>query len=169
MELLLVRHAIAEDPSADRPDALRALTGRGRRRFRAVVAGLTGLGLQVELVLHSPWLRARQTAELMAPLLSADGSLRRCDALARPPDEALLGELTAPRVALVGHEPWVGQLAALLLTGRASTGAALPFKKGGVAWLEGDPRPGRMALRAFLPPRVSTNLHARTGLPSELR
>lgn len=103
MELLLVRHAIAEDPTADRPDALRALTARGRRRFREAVGGLAGLGLQVDLVLHSPWLRARQTAELMAPLLSADGSLRRCDALARPPDEALLAELTAEIQAAIAE------------------------------------------------------------------
>lgn len=153
MELFLIRHAIAEEPQHDRPDAARAITRRGRRRFRGCVQGLAELGARLDHVVHSPLLRAVQTAEYLTPLL--DGETEVSELLAQPPSDALV-RLLQPhadrRVALVGHEPWMGELLALLLTGRRGVGANLPFKKGGVAWLEGDPVPGEMSLRAFLPP-----------------
>ncbi|HVQ24975.1 MAG TPA: histidine phosphatase family protein, partial [Planctomycetota bacterium] len=71
MDLVVVRHAIAEERSADRPDDERALTPRGRRRMRLAVGGLRRLGLRFDLVLHSPLRRAEQTAELLDPLLRA--------------------------------------------------------------------------------------------------
>lgn len=155
MELLLVRHAIAEDPSPDRPDDARALTRRGRKRFRAAVGGLGRLGLSFDHLLYSPVLRAVQTAELLGPLLEGESAV--CEALAAPPDLALLSALSplpCRRLALVGHEPWLGELAALLLMGKTGPGENLGFRKGGVAWLEGDLSPGHMSLRAWLPPRV---------------
>lgn len=159
MDLLVIRHAIAEDPAADRPDAARALTRRGRRRFKAAVAGLGALGVRFDRLLTSPLTRAVQTSELLEPLL--DGEAQITDALAAPPDAALLGMLAAlpePTVALVGHEPWLGELAALLLTGKTGPGGNLAFRKGGVAWLEGQPAPGQMSLKAWLPPRVLRGL-----------
>jgi phosphohistidine phosphatase len=63
-----------------------------------------------------------------------------------------------PRVAVVGHEPWLGELIALLTTGESRHGETIPLKKGGVAILEGAPTPGGMTLRALLPPRVSRRL-----------
>ena len=79
-------------------------------------------------------------------------------ALARPPSQALLQEIAGTRVALVGHQPWLGELVVWLLTGAQADGSAFAFKRGGVAWLEGQPQPGRMALRAFLPPKVLREL-----------
>ena len=155
MQLLLIRHAPAEDPAPDRPDEARALTGRGKKRFRAAVAGMSRLGLEVDAVWHSPLRRAVQTAELLAPLL--DGEIAVCEALATPPDRALIELIAAAplqRVALVGHEPWLGELAALLLTGKTSAAGNLSFRKGGAAWLEGEPSLGGMSLVAWLPPRV---------------
>src|SRR5262249_43271587 len=62
------------------------------------------------------------------------------------------------RVALVGHQPWLGELLTWLLTGDQADGSEFAFKRGGVAWLAGRPKPGRMALRPFLPPRVVRQL-----------
>lgn len=155
MDLLLIRHAIAEDPHPDLPDAERAVTRRGRRRFRGCVQGLAALGLRLDHVLHSPLVRAVQTAEFLTPIL--DGQTRECELLAQPPGAALLALLDQhadARLALVGHEPWLGELTALLITGRHTVGGNIPFRKGGVAWLEGDPAPGEMTVRAFLPPGV---------------
>lgn len=155
MELLLIRHAPAEDPAPDRPDAARALTRRGRRRFRAAVAGLSRLGLDVDHVLYSPLDRAVQTAELLEPI--EEGPAEQLEALALPPDRALveaISAISARRIALVGHEPWLGELAALLITGKVGASGNLSFRKGGVAWLEGEPSLGGMTLRAWLPPRV---------------
>lgn len=155
MDLLLIRHAIAEDPHPDLADAARAVTRRGRKRFRGCVRGLAALGLRLDRVIHSPLLRAVQTAEFLTPVL--DGPSELSELLAQPPGEALLRALQPyadQRVALVGHEPWLGELTALLVTGKRTVGANMPFRKGGVAWLRGDPAPGEMFVRAFLPPGV---------------
>lgn len=158
----MIRHAIAvervEGASAEE-DAARPLTDRGRRRFRRVVRGLGRLGLRVDRVVHSPWTRAAQTAELLQPILAGDpGDARRVSPhLAGPPRSELFTELSglgAPRVAVVGHEPWLGELIALLAMGSSSLGESLPIKKGGVALLEGTATPGGMRLLALLPPRV---------------
>lgn len=153
--LLLVRHAIAGPAPPGGRDAERALTPAGRRRFREVVRGLARLELVLDELVHSPLRRAVETAELMLPLL--EGETRVDPRLVAPPSEALLADLEGEACALVGHEPWMSDLLALLLPGRAS-GHGLGFKKGGVAWLEGTPEPEGMRLVAFLPPRVTRRL-----------
>jgi phosphohistidine phosphatase len=157
MELFIIRHAIAVPRAAELEDAERPLTRRGIRRFERVVRGLSRLELRLDLALHSPWARAVQTAALLAPIL--DGPCRATPLLADDPDEGVIAELaaqatTATRAALVGHEPWMGELASLLVTGTVAHGERFPFRKGGVAWLEGEVRPGGMAVRALMPPRV---------------
>ena len=78
----------------------------------------------------------------------------RCDRLYHSPWLRAVGE----RVALVGHQPWLGELVYWLLMGDQANGSGFAFKRGGVAWLEGRPTPGRMMLRAFLPPKVLRGL-----------
>jgi phosphohistidine phosphatase len=148
MDLTLVRHAIAE-PGED--DAARPLSPKGKRRFREVVQGLDALGLRFERVLHSPALRALQTAELLGPV---SGSLEVSTLLAKEPSLALLKALTGGSVALVGHEPWLSRLLAWLTTGEAKQGHLFVLRKGGVALLEGTPEPGGMRLAGLLPPKV---------------
>ncbi len=177
MELLVIRHAIAEDvdeaAAAGCPDAARRLTERGRRRMERAVRGLLALDLPCELALHSPWTRATQTAALLAPLVTRE--TRPWAALARAPDAAMLAELQhevealgksggtlraegEPRLALVGHQPWLGELVAWLTTGKRAAGEAMPLGKGAVAWLAGRPAPGSMELRALLPSFVLRTL-----------
>lgn len=161
MELLVIRHAIAVDRTEDVADADRPLTDRGRRRFREVVSGLRAVGLRVELVLSSPWLRAAQTAELLAPITLDHAAPRASALLAAEPGPELIAELAATgatRLAVVGHEPWLGELVASLTSGEPRHGEAVPLKKGGVAILEGAPTPGGMVLRALLPPWISRQL-----------
>ena len=162
MELLVIRHATAVERiegASEADDAARPLTDRGRRRFRRVVRGLRRLGLDVDRVVHSPWTRAAQTADLLGRLVDGplDDARRISPHLAAPPRGELFTDLAAAggdRIAVVGHEPWLADLLALLLTGSTAHADALPFKKGGVAWLEGNPTPGGMKLIAFLPPRI---------------
>lgn len=157
MQLHLVRHAIAADRSAGEPDDSRPLTREGKRRFRRGAQGLATLDVRYDLVVHSPLLRAVETAELMADLAE---ELRVDDQLARPPARALftwlceLRNRDAERIALVGHQPWLSELGAWLCTGSTDPASAMPLKKGGVLWLEGEPTPGGMDLRAALPPAV---------------
>ncbi len=154
MEIFLVRHAVAV-PRA-RTDAARRLTPAGRREFTRVVRGLGRLGVEVDRLYHSPWTRAVETAELLRPLL--DGECEVHPGLARSPNTALLAGLRGRRIALVGHEPWLGQFLGILIGGDPQLGRRFKFSKGCVAWLEGDPKPGGMLLRALLPPRVLRRL-----------
>jgi phosphohistidine phosphatase len=55
---------------------------------------------------------------------------------------------------VVGHEPWLGELAAWLAFGDTRHGDALIIKKCGVVWLEGTAVPGGMQVRAAIPPRL---------------
>ena len=156
MELFLIRHGIAASGSAFRVDADRPLTPQGRERLAQAVLGLQRLGIRLDRLYHSPWLRAVETAALLTPVL--EGEAVSSAALARSPSPALLQEIVGTRVALVGHQPWLGECVVWLLTGTRDDGSAFAFKRGGVAWLEGQPQPGRMALRAFLPPKVLRRL-----------
>ena len=156
MDILLVRHAIAVDRSEALDDAARPLTPRGSKRFRQAVRGLATLDLRLDHVLHSPWRRAAQTAALLQPVTA--GKREPIPHLAAAPGAALIERIAgfpAPaRLALVGHEPWLGSLLSLLLTGSTVHAKNLAFKKGGVAWVQGEARPGAMVLRAVLPPRL---------------
>jgi len=158
MELFLIRHGIAVPGSASLADADRPLTPQGRQRFAQAVVGLQRLGVRLDRLYHSPWLRAVETAALLRPILR--GEAVSSAALARPPSQNLWQEIAGTHVALVGHQPWLGELVTALLTGGQADGHVFAFKRGGVAWLEGQPQPGQMALRAFLPPKVLRRLAA---------
>jgi phosphohistidine phosphatase len=146
MDVFLVRHAVAEDGE---DDAARPLSRKGARRFAQTARGLVELELPIATVLHSPRLRAMQTAELLSAPFEAQ--LRVSAELDGPPSEALLDALTEG-AALVGHEPHLSTLLAWLVTGDQRLARAFELKKGSVAWLSGEPRPGKMVLTALLPP-----------------
>jgi len=162
MDLLLIRHAAAVDRDAwTGADADRPLTPEGATRFVRAVRGLRRLGVRLDHVQHSPWRRAAQTAELLAPLRRGPESV--AEALAAPPTPQSIEALTlacasARCAAWVGHEPWMTALFAEL-TGVALE-AAFDWKKGGVAWLTSagpEARPG-WRVRAVLPPFVLRTL-----------
>lgn len=154
MQLFVIRHAIAEDPQPGRDDAERELTEVGKTKLRRVVRGLRALDIQFERVLTSPWRRAAQTAKLLEPI--AKDAPIATDLLARPPSPELLAVIAERNeiTAVVGHEPWIGELAAWLAFGDAKHGDAFVIKKSGVLWLEGTAVPGGMHLRAAIPPRL---------------
>jgi phosphohistidine phosphatase len=136
--LYLVRHAIAAERGEKWPDdTKRPLTHKGRARMRQAVQGLDALGVTIDLVLTSPLVRAHQTAEILAEELDSSPDIAVLDALApdhRPIDVAT-ALATQPRrasIALVGHEPDLGELAAWLI----GTKEPLPFRKGGVCLIE---------------------------------
>ncbi len=149
MDIYLIRHAIAVPWEPGIADSDRPLSPEGRLRWVRCVRGLERLGARFDLLLHSPLLRAVETAEVLQPLV--EGKTRTTPNLAAAPDEELLAELDgADSAGLVGHEPWMGDLLSLLLGAQVDA----PFKKGGVAWLRGEPRPGGAYLAAVMPPKV---------------
>jgi phosphohistidine phosphatase len=157
MQLFVIRHAIAEDAGPGRDDAARELTEAGKAKLRRAVRGLRALDIAFERVLTSPWKRALQTARLLAPIVPAAGDgLVTTDLLTQPPRAELLA-LIAERnetTAVVGHEPWLGELAAWLAFGNTKHGDALVLKKCGVLWLSGSAVPGGMQIHASIPPRL---------------
>lgn len=157
MRLILVRHAIALDGADD--DA-RPISDEGRRRFRSVVKALSRLELGLDRIVHSPKLRALQTADLLTPLLRDGGTTEVSDLLADVPGVALVEAISGWEgdVAVVGHEPYLTLLLSWLITGEPASGGALQLKKGGVAFLEGTPRPGEMVLTLLLTPKVARRL-----------
>jgi phosphohistidine phosphatase len=137
-ELYLVRHAIAAERGSEWPDdTKRPLTERGVSRFKEAVKGLRHLDVTVDEIFTSPLVRARQTAELLAAGLDGKPPVKVLEALAPGHSFAsVMSQLARVakrrRVALVGHEPDLGELAAHLI----GAGRALTFKKGGVCRID---------------------------------
>ena len=164
--LYLVRHGIAADRGDKYPDdATRPLTPRGVSRLKQIAAGLVALDVRLDAVLTSPYVRARQTAEVLAQAWPRPPRIIDVPALAaggKP--AAVIEELGrhAKRgsLALVGHAPDIGELAARLIGSRRG----IEFGKGAVCCVEVDQLPpsGAGALRWFLTPRMLRRL-ARTG------
>ena len=147
MQLYLIRHGLAAEGAADEA---RPLTEEGRARMAEEARALRRIGARFDRLLHSPLVRAAQTADTLEELVV--GTSSPTPQLARAPAEELLAELRGESVALVGHEPWLSELVAWLVTGERRLGPRFAIEKGGVALLEGEPRPLGMALAAFLPP-----------------
>jgi phosphohistidine phosphatase len=160
MMLYVVRHAIAEVAPTGGDDAARRLTPGGRRKMRGVVRGLRALGVEPDVILTSPLVRAVETARIVAAGLPGAPEPRELDGLASdvsPADtlKALRLFGRSRHVLIVGHEPNLSSVLALLLTG-APDGAALELKKGACAAAELTafaPR-GGATLRWLLPPRA---------------
>ncbi|HWQ03706.1 MAG TPA: phosphohistidine phosphatase SixA [Candidatus Nitrosotenuis sp.] len=139
MRLYLVRHGIAidrEDPECP-ADPERFLTKKGIEKTRAVAAGLMALGLQCDAMYSSPYLRARQTAEIVASALHfAKSKIRQTEALlpmARPADFLKLLTRERGEVFAVGHAPNLDEVIAAAIGARSAVTA---LKKAGVACIE---------------------------------
>jgi phosphohistidine phosphatase len=162
-DLYLVRHAIAAERGEEWPDdSKRPLTQMGINRFKEVVAGLAWLAVDIDEIFTSPLVRAKQTATLLAHGLGNKTSVKILEALSPGHSSTqVMNELNRSakrhRIALVGHEPGLGELAAHLI----GSARALPFKKGGVCHIavQGltSRRPGELGW--FLPPKVLRRLH----------
>lgn len=136
-------------------DSKRQLTPKGKRQLRQTAAAMKQMGLRFDLILSSPYLRAKQTAEIVAESVKLKKQLKFSSALA--PDGSpknLIRELNESRpapenVLLVGHEPYLSRLISLLTTGGMDL--TMDFKKGGLCKLEaGKLGHGRCAAFAWL-------------------
>lgn len=157
MELLLVRHAVAEDRSTKYPDDFdRPLTDDGRVKMAAEAKALSKIWLP-DAILSSPLVRARQTAEILARACGIDG-IALDESLAEDDFEAVLAavaSLKVRRVAAVGHEPWMAMTLSFALTGEAMA-IRSTFKKGAAALIgfEGDPKAGEGWLEWLIQPSM---------------
>jgi len=155
MKLLIVRHAIAADAEkSGTADEDRPLTGKGRKRFKKAARGLAEIVPAPDVLLTSPLLRARETAEIAAKAWGVEALPEPLLAGGSP--EALLAAIAEHGkdavVVLVGHEPDLSRLLAHVTGGM---GERVPFKKGGAALVELDGDEGSSGrLIWFMPPRL---------------
>ncbi|PSB12355.1 phosphohistidine phosphatase SixA [filamentous cyanobacterium CCP1] len=164
MELYLIRHGLAAERGTYAHDDERPLTDAGLRKTKRVAKRLHELNLQFDLILTSPLVRARQTAEILQTV----GLVKQVEesAYLAPGGafEAWLNWLEQWRsgggnsLAIVGHEPDLGEWAERLIWGEPRHN--LVVKKAGIIGIylpaQGTPV-GRSELFWFTPPRLLLN------------
>lgn len=158
VEVYLIRHGIAAERGKEWPDdSKRPLTPEGLVSLRKEARALNKLGITFEQIVSSPLVRTRQTADVFSEELKGHPEIVLSDALApagTPPAVVteIVKHVRKARLALVGHEPNLGELAAELIGARAP----LEFKKGGICRIDFDvlPPKGTGRLRWFLTPKM---------------
>ena len=152
MRLYLAQHGLAVPEEID-PE--RPLSEQGRADARRLADFLEGAGIRVGQVMHSGKTRAEQTAALLARAVLPGGQAQGRPGLApNDPVEPLASEIEgwSADTLLVGHLPFLGRLASLLLASDADR-ATLAFQPGSLACLERD-RDGHWALVWMLRPEL---------------
>jgi phosphohistidine phosphatase len=157
VNIYILRHGIAveRDEWDSKNDAERPLTAEGEKQLRKTSRALEKMELDFDLILSSPFARAKQTAEIMAGELKLKRRLKFSDEL-QPSGSAkkLFRQLTdlkpAPEsILLVGHEPYLSRLISLFASGNENM--TIDLKKGGLCKLEVEKlRTGKCATLAWL-------------------
>ncbi len=141
MEIYLLRHGLAVERGTPgfENDARRPLTAKGKKQLQRVGRAMVTLKLDFDVLLTSPFVRARETAKIVAQALKARKRLQLCESLAadRKPAgliRSLQGMKPLPeRILLVGHEPLLGEFISLMVTGGPEL--VLDFPKAGLCKL----------------------------------
>jgi phosphohistidine phosphatase len=144
MNIYILRHGIAAEPGTPgiKTDAERPLIPKGEQRLEAAAEAMREMELSFDVIVSSPYLRAKQTAEIIAKNLKLQKKLTLSnDLIPGGNPQALIQHLSelkpAPEnILLVGHEPYLSRLIALLATG--DTKAAIDMKKGSLCKLEAE-------------------------------
>ena len=148
MEIYILRHGIAVERGTPgyKKDGDRPLTGEGERKMWQIANAMLEMDLKFDLILSSPYIRAKRTAEIVAETLGQEVTFT--DALL--PDAnmaALIAEINdekPQRVLLVGHEPDLSSLVSVLICGNGN--AAIELKEGGLCKVTTETlAPGRCA------------------------
>lgn len=141
MDLYILRHAIAVERGTPgyEDDSQRPLTGKGAKKMRLVAEGMLALDLSFDIILSSPFLRAKQTAEIVAEVFDAAKKLKFSEHLEVGGDaEALIKEINDKygkhsSIIIVGHEPHLSSLISILISGNEDI--PITMKKGGLCKL----------------------------------
>jgi len=143
IDLYLLRHGIAVDPGTPGiPDDERPLTARGEKRMGQIARGLRTLDLKLDRIVTSPLSRARATAEIVARELESLHLLEIASVLQAGTSAATvkrwIRERPEERLMIVGHNPTLSDLVALLVLGSEQP-VVCDLKKGGIAALTRAP------------------------------
>ena len=140
MEIYILRHGIAVDRGTPgfKKDSDRPLTKEGEEKMHQIADTMLGMGLKFDLILSSPYLRAEQTAQIVADTLDREVTLTKTLA----PDAnalELIAEINDEKphsVLLVGHEPDLSLLISVLVCGTSDS--SFELKKGGLCKLTAE-------------------------------
>jgi phosphohistidine phosphatase len=157
-ELYLIRHGLAAERGDNYPDdTKRPLTSDGVQKLRREAKALLALDVTFDVILTSPLVRTRQTAEIIGAAFRNPPPIVNMPSLAPGGSHnAIVEELAKQqrrhRIALVGHEPGIGELAGRLVGLRRP----IEFKKGAICRIDvaALPPTGPGRLRWFLTPRI---------------
>lgn len=160
MQLLLLRHGQAEELSADGGgDFSRALVPKGIGQARNAARVLAAADFLPEIVLSSPVLRARQTADEFTAAAGMPGPVMQGWLSCGMHPETALSELAAfpefGRIMIVGHEPDFSRLVQHALGTGSGT---IEIRKGSMACLEIRPPSPRAALLFLFPFKIGKHL-----------
>lgn len=141
MKIYLIRHGIAEERSEHQPDEKRELTSNGIIKTEKVAQKLSKLNIQFEIILTSPLVRAKQTAEILKQAQLSQETLEFYPLAPTGNIQNWFNWLQNSEynkndstIALVGHQPNLGDWAELLLWGEIQQ--KLTLKKAGIIGLE---------------------------------
>ena len=166
MRIYLIRHSNAVEPGTPgyEDDSLRPLTEKGRDKMKKIASALKSLDLKPDLIVSSPYIRARQTAEILAKVLKYKQELAFSDALVPMGSaENIIGEInekySVDELVLVGHEPCFSTLISTLSAGNPDLN--INIKNGGVCCLSSDDlhTERKAVLEWLLTPKILTELH----------
>ena len=157
MQLLLLRHGKAEDPSPG-GDFTRELEEKGHEQARNVARILAAADLLPDLVLSSPVIRAKQTANTFTSTAGMPGPIFLEWLACGMSPETALAELSHfpefERIMIVGHEPDFSRLISHCLGGSADA----EVRKGSITCLDLHPPSPRATLRFLLPHKLAKHL-----------
>lgn len=143
MRIYLVRHSNAVDPGTPgyEEDGERPLTEKGRDKMNKIASALKMMGVKPDLIVSSPYVRARQTAEILEKVLKYKKALAFNDALIPMGNvEEMFSEInekySVDELMLVGHEPCISNLIGTLTAHNPDI--SINIKNGGVCCLSAD-------------------------------
>jgi phosphohistidine phosphatase len=139
MNLYILRHGIAVPRGTPGiKDENRPLTKDGKQKMKEVAKGMRSLKLKFDHIASSPWLRARESADIVAKAFQQEVEIWRPLASTEDPRQliAALRKAEGEGVLLVGHEPHLSQFVSVLISG--SPDSQIELKKGGLCMLTSD-------------------------------
>ena len=166
MKIYLVRHGIAYEPGEPgyEDDTQRPLTDKGRDKMSKVAHVLKRLNVKPDVILSSPYLRARQTAEILAKELKYKKDKIEFSERLLPESqpEPMIAEIIekyiVEELVIVGHEPCLGLLVSTLTAGDLDL--AINVRYGSVCCLSADDFriERRATLEWLLTPKLATKI-----------
>jgi len=139
MNLYILRHGIAVPRGTPGiKDEDRPLTKEGQKKMKEIAEGMRSLKLKFDHIASSPWLRARQTADIVAKAFNQEVEIWKSLASTEDPRQliASLRKAGGEDTLLVGHEPHLSQFTSVLISG--SPDSQIELKKGGLCKLSSD-------------------------------